>query len=34
VIFNHEIIAVPAIIYALAMNLVLLMYVEMTKLKK
>jgi len=32
-IFNNEIIAIPAIIYALMMNLILLAYVGMTKLK-
>ena len=31
-IFNNEIIAIPAIIYALMMNLVLLAYVALTKL--
>lgn len=33
-IFNNEIIAIPAIIYALMMNLVLLAYVGITKLQK
>ncbi len=33
-IFNNEIIAIPAIIYALMMNLILLAYVGMTKIKK
>ena len=33
-IFNNEIIAIPAIIYALMMNLILLAYVGLTKLKK
>ena len=33
-IFNNEIIAIPAIIYALMMNLILLAYVEITKLSK
>ena len=33
-IFNNETIAIPAIIYALMMNLILLAYVGMTKLKK
>lgn len=32
-IFNNEIIAIPAIIYALMMNLILLAYVGMTKLQ-
>ena len=31
-IFNNEIIAIPAIIYALMMNLILLAYVGVTKL--
>jgi BASS family bile acid:Na+ symporter len=31
-IFNNEIIAIPAIIYALVMNLVLLAYVGITRL--
>ena len=31
-IFNNEIIAIPAIIYALMMNLVLLAYVGITRL--
>ena len=30
-IFNNEVIAIPAIIYALMMNLILLAYVGMTK---
>ena len=33
-IFNNEIIAIPAIIYALMMNLILLAYVGMTKMQK
>ena len=33
IIFNNEIIAIPAIIYALMMNLILLAYVGMTKVK-
>ena len=33
-IFNNEIIAIPAIIYALMMNLILLAYVGITKMKK
>ena len=33
-IFNNEIIAIPAIIYALMMNLILLAYVGLTKLQK
>ena len=33
-IFNNEVIAIPAIIYALMMNLILLAYVGFTKLKK
>ena len=33
-IFNNEIIAIPAIIYALMMNLILLAYVGITKLSK
>jgi len=33
-IFNNEIIAIPAIIYALMMNLILLAYVGLTKLTK
>ena len=33
-IFNNEIIAVPAIIYALVMNIVLLAYVGMSKIKR
>ena len=33
-VFNNEIIAIPAIIYALMMNLILLAYVGLTKLKK
>jgi len=33
-IFNNELIAVPAIIYALMMNIVLLLYVGATKLRK
>lgn len=33
-IFHNEIIAIPAIIYALMMNLILLAYVGLTKLKK
>lgn len=33
-IFNNEIIAIPAIIYALMMNLILLAYVGVTKLQK
>ena len=33
-IFNNEIIAIPAIIYALMMNLILLLYVGITKLQK
>ena len=33
-IFNNEIIAIPAIIYALMMNLILLAYVGMTKIQK
>ena len=33
-IFNHESIAIPAIIYALMMNLVLLAYVGLTKMSK
>ena len=33
-IFNNEIIAIPAIIYALMMNLILLAYVGMTKIRK
>ena len=33
-IFNNEIIAIPAIIYALMMNLILLAYVGITKIKK
>ena len=32
-IFNNEIIAIPAIIYALMMNLILLIYVGITKSK-
>ena len=32
-IFNNEIIAIPAIIYALMMNLILLVYVGITKIK-
>ena len=32
-IFNNEIIAIPAIIYALMMNLILLAYVGITKIK-
>ena len=31
--FNNEIIAIPAIIYALMMNLILLAYVGLTKVK-
>ena len=33
-IFNNEIIAIPAIIYALMMNLILLVYVGFTKIRK
>lgn len=33
-IFNNEIIAIPAIIYALMMNLILIAYVGITKLQK
>ena len=33
-IFNNEVIAIPAIIYALMMNLILLAYVGLTKLQK
>ena len=33
-IFNNEIIAIPAIIYALTMNLILLAYVGLTKIQK
>jgi BASS family bile acid:Na+ symporter len=33
-IFNNEVIAIPAIIYALMMNLILLAYVGLTKLKR
>ena len=33
-IFNNEIIAIPAIIYALMMNLILLAYVGFTKIKR
>ena len=33
-IFNNEVIAIPAIIYALMMNLILLAYVGMTKIRK
>lgn len=33
-IFNNEIIAIPAIIYALMMNLILLAYVRITKIKQ
>lgn len=33
-IFNNEIIAIPAIIYALMMNIILLAYVGLTKLQK
>ena len=33
-IFNNEIIAIPAIIYALMMNLILLAYVGLTKIQK
>jgi BASS family bile acid:Na+ symporter len=33
-IFNNEIIAIPAIIYALMMNLILLAYVAITKISK
>ncbi len=33
-IFNNEVIAIPAIIYALMMNLILLAYVGITKLQK
>lgn len=33
-IFNNEIIAIPAIIYALMMNLILLAYVGITKINK
>ena len=33
-IFNNEIIAIPAIIYALMMNLILLVYVVITKIQK
>lgn len=33
-IFNNEIIAIPAIIYALMMNLILLAYVGITKIRK
>lgn len=33
-IFNNELIAIPAIIYALMMNLILLAYVGITKLQK
>jgi len=33
-IFNNEIIAIPAIIYALVMNIVLLAYVGMSKIKR
>ena len=33
-IFNNEVIAIPAIIYALMMNIILLLYVGMTKLQK
>ena len=33
-IFNNEVIAIPAIIYALMMNLILLAYVGITKLPK
>jgi BASS family bile acid:Na+ symporter len=32
-IFNNEIIAIPAIIYALMMNLILLVYVGITKIQ-
>ena len=32
-IFNNEIIAIPAIIYALMMNLILLAYVGITKIQ-
>lgn len=34
IIFNNEIIAIPAIIYALMMNLILLAYVGITKIQK
>jgi BASS family bile acid:Na+ symporter len=33
-LFNNEIIAIPAIIYALMMNLILLAYVGITKIQK
>lgn len=33
-IFNNELIAIPAIIYALMMNQILLAYVGITKLQK
>ena len=33
-IFNNEVIAIPAIIYALMMNLILLVYVGITKIQK
>lgn len=33
-IFNNEVTAIPAIIYALMMNLILLAYVGITKLQK
>lgn len=33
-IFNNEVIAIPAIIYALMMNLILLAFVGITKLQK
>lgn len=33
-IFNNEVIAIPAIIYALMMHLILLAYVGITKLQK
>lgn len=33
-IFDNEVIAIPAIIYALMMNLILLAYVGITKLQK
>ena len=33
-IFNNEVMAIPAIIYALMMNLILLAYVGLTKLHK
>ena len=33
-IFNNEIIVIPAIIYALMMNLILLAYVGITKIRK